>query len=270
MLKQRIITALILGSLIVGGILFLPATGFGLLLLVIVVLSAWEWSALIGLSRPYRLAYCAGLTGLVILSWVLLQSGAFTGTILALAGVYWCCAVAWLKRYNSEPKHRNSMFIWQLSGAVILVVPWVALMDLRSTPAFGPAYVLFLMVMVWIADSGAYFAGRRWGRRKLAPYISPGKTWEGAAGAAIATLFFSVAGLALLKLETTHWLLFILVCMLTVIFSIVGDLFESMSKRQHGVKDSGSLLPGHGGILDRVDSLTAAAPIFVLGLQWIT
>jgi phosphatidate cytidylyltransferase len=133
---------------------------------------------------------------------------------------------------------------------------------------FGPGYVLFLFLLIWVADIGAYFAGRRWGRRKLALAISPGKTWEGAVGAGAAALAFALAGAAALGLGS-RWPGFVAICMVTVGFSIAGDLFESMMKRQRGLKDSGSLLPGHGGVLDRVDSLTAAAPVFLLGLHGI-
>ena len=137
-------------------------------------------------------------------------------------------------------------------------------MGLRNE--FGPGYVLFLLLLIWVADIGAYFAGRRWGRRKLAPAISPGKTWEGVWGAAAAALVFALVGAVVLgvgcALARRSWRS----AWSTVGFSIVGDLFESMLKRQRGVKDSGSLLPGHGGVLDRLDSLTAAAPVFLLGL----
>jgi phosphatidate cytidylyltransferase len=150
---------------------------------------------------------------------------------------------------------------------VVLIAPWVAFMGLRSE--FGPGYVLFLFLLVWAADVGAYFAGRRWGQHKLAPAISPGKTWEGVAGASAATLILALLGAALLD-ESVRWPTFVVVCLITAGFSIAGDLFESMIKRQCGVKDSGSLLPGHGGVLDRVDSLTAAAPVFLLGLYGIS
>jgi phosphatidate cytidylyltransferase len=144
---------------------------------------------------------------------------------------------------------------------------WVALAGLRDAPAFGVPLVLFLMGLVWIADSGAFFAGRRWGRHKLAPRISPKKTREGAYGALAATLVFAAITGLLLDMDVASWALFILISMVTVLFSIVGDLFESMVKRQHDVKDSGVLLPGHGGVLDRIDSMQAAAPIFLLGMQ---
>jgi phosphatidate cytidylyltransferase len=127
--------------------------------------------------------------------------------------------------------------------------------------------VLFLLVLIWIADSGAYFAGRRWGRRKLAPLVSPGKTREGAYGALAGGLLWGGVLAALYGVSVPQQGGLVLLCLLTVVASIVGDLYESLSKRERGVKDSGSLLPGHGGILDRIDSLTAAAPVFALGLH---
>ena len=136
-------------------------------------------------------------------------------------------------------------------------------MALRSE--FGAGYVLFLLFLIWIADSGAYFTGRRWGQRKLALSISPGKTWEGVWGASLAALVFAMLGAVVLEVRMP-WPGFVILSMVTVGFSIAGDLFESMLKRQRGLKDSGSLLPGHGGVLDRVDSLTAAVPVFLLGL----
>ncbi|MGB4876542.1 MAG: phosphatidate cytidylyltransferase, partial [Candidatus Competibacter sp.] len=144
--------------------------------------------------------------------------------------------------------------------------PWAALMALRAD--YGPRSVVFLLLLVWAADIGAYFAGRRWGRRKLAPAISPGKTWEGALGGGLATLVLALVGAAFLKVGASGFG-FVAVCLITMGFSIAGDLFESMMKRQSGLKDSGSLLPGHGGVLDRVDSLSAAAPVFLLGLYGI-
>lgn len=270
MLKQRVITASILAILVVWGVLALPEAWFGGLLAAIILLGAWEWGALAGFTaRLARLAYCILILGLLLLSWHWRSHSGFLWTVLLAAGLYWCLALGWLGYYAGHPDRHDSQLVWALAGCLTLVAPWVALTALHSAPAFGPPYVLFLLFLIWIADTGAYFAGRRWGRRKLALHISPGKTWEGAFGAAAATLAFALIGAALFKLAAGQMLGFILLCMLTVVFSIAGDLFESMSKRQQGVKDSGSLLPGHGGILDRVDSLTAAAPVFALGLFWL-
>lgn len=270
MLKQRLITALILALLVATGILLLPTAWFGGLLLVFVLRGAWEWARLTDLSRPVgHILYCVLVLGLIGLAWSLMATPSFLSILGALTCVYWGYVLVWLHRYANNPQRHDRPLIWELAGLITLVTPWVMLMGLHGSPVFGPGYVLFLMALIWGADSGAYFVGRRWGRRKLAPQISPGKTLEGAYGALAAALAISLMGMAILDLDGVRWVLFVLVCMITVGFSIVGDLFESMIKRQHGVKDSGSLLPGHGGVLDRVDSLTAAAPFFLVGLQWL-
>lgn len=270
MLKQRIITGVILIVVATWGILALPTAWFGVGLLVFVLIGAWEWGGLLGLTQqhPIRIGYCALVLGITALAWLWLDNQVFISLVLACAALYWCFVLTWLWHYAADPHWKNPRSLWAVAGIITLVAPWVALMNLHGTPVFGPFYVLFLMGMIWIADSGAYFAGRRWGRHKLAPHISPGKTWEGAVGALLATLTFAIVGaLTFEKPVAALWPLFVIICMVTVLFSIVGDLFESMIKRQHQVKDSGGLLPGHGGVLDRIDSLTAAAPVFLLGLQ---
>ncbi|MCP5425996.1 MAG: phosphatidate cytidylyltransferase [Gammaproteobacteria bacterium] len=270
MLKQRIVTGAVLIAVATWGILALPTAWFGLGLLLFVLVGAWEWGGLLGLADQFmfRIGYCALVLGITVLAWSLLDNQLFIGLVLTCAGLYWCSVLSWLWHYAADPHWRNPRSLRAIAGIITLVAPWVALMSLHGTPLFGPFYVLFLMGMIWIADSGAYFAGRRWGRHKLAPHISPGKTWEGVAGALLATLTFAALGAgALGGLAENRWLPFVATCMAAVLFSIVGDLFESMIKRQHAVKDSGGLLPGHGGVLDRVDSLTAAAPVFLLGLQ---
>lgn len=270
MFKQRLITALILGALVVAGILYLPTAWFGGLLLIFILRGAWEWAALADSSEPIaRIVYCAVILGLIGLTWTLVEIPLFLSIIGTLACLYWCYVLIWLRRYAANPQLHNRPLTWRLAGLITLVVPWIMLMGLHGSPILGPGYVLFLMVLIWAADSGAYFVGRRWGRHKLAQQISPGKTLEGVYGALAAALATALAGLAIIDFDEVRWPLFLLVCLITVVFSIVGDLFESMIKRQHGVKDSGSLLPGHGGVLDRVDSLTAAAPFFLVGLQWL-
>jgi len=153
-----------------------------------------------------------------------------------------------------------------ISGALLLVVTWLSLVRLHQTGDTGPALVMFLLVLIWSADTGAYFAGKRWGSHKLAPFISPGKTREGLYGAVAAA---AVCAALFWQLGTTGKLgfsAFLALCVLTTVVSIAGDLWESVYKRRRGVKDSGQLLPGHGGILDRVDSLIAAAPLFTAGI----
>ena len=264
MLRQRIATAIVLALIAVWVVLKLPAIGFGAALLAIVLLGAWELADLAGMSQIRgRLWYSALILTLILTCWPLVGSTAFIGGLLIPVFAGWCYVPIWLRRYAGQPDRPNHSMTIGAVGIIILVGSWVALMGLRAE--FGPGYVLFLLLLIWVADIGAYFAGRRWGRRKLAPAISPGKTWEGVWGAGAATLTFALIGAAGLSMGS-RWLWFVAICMVTVGFSIVGDLFESMIKRQRGVKDSSSLLPGHGGMLDRIDSLIAAAPVFLLGL----
>jgi phosphatidate cytidylyltransferase len=264
MLKQRVITACILALLSLWVVLKLPQAGFGAVVAAVMLLGAWEWAALAGLHGTRdRLLYVGLVLALMLGGWTLLDQPWFVGSVLILATLAWCGAGFWLWRFTVRPERHDSCWLIGLAGLAALVPPWVAMMALRAQ--YTPGHVLFLLLLIWGADVGAYFAGRRWGRRKLALAISPGKTWEGVAGAGAMTLVLAVIGAAALGFGS-HWPAFTAICLITIVFSIAGDLFESMLKRQCGIKDSGSLLPGHGGILDRIDSLTAAAPIFLLGL----
>ncbi|MCK5662095.1 MAG: phosphatidate cytidylyltransferase [Thiotrichaceae bacterium] len=257
MLKQRLITAIILIPIIIWVLLTLPTQAFAGVIGIFVVLGAWEWAGLCGwkMRMPYTIVLAMALYAL----W--LQSHLMYIYIIYIACLWWLLALYWVWRYqkgdNLIPK---SPFIKAILGFVILLPAWLALLILHEQ--YGGQSVLFLFVLIWAADSGAYFAGKRWGQRKLADKVSPGKTWEGVAGA---LLMSSIVSLAYLFLESMSFL-FMLLCLFTVIVSILGDLFESLFKRQAGIKDSGQILPGHGGILDRIDSLTSAAPIFVMGL----
>lgn len=266
MLEQRLITAAVLVALFVGAVWFLPSSGFALLLALVALLAAREWAMLSALSSRYANAYCIAV-GLLLLGGWLLRDGSIGVTgMLGAAGLFWLLAPFWLHRYAADPQHSISPWLGRLLGLLLLPATWLALVQLHRHPEHGPLLVLFLFVMIWLADSGAYFVGRRWGRHKLAPRISPGKTREGALGALAVTLPLAVIT-APGFVSGAATMAFVLLCLVTVGYSIVGDLFESMLKRQRGVKDSGRLLPGHGGVLDRVDSLIAAAPLFALGLR---
>ncbi|NOR40680.1 MAG: phosphatidate cytidylyltransferase, partial [Gammaproteobacteria bacterium] len=150
-----------------------------------------------------------------------------------------------------------------------LVPAWAALTTLHASGADGPKLTLMLLVLVWLADSGAYFAGRQWGKTKLAPAISPGKTWEGVYGGLLSSLVFAAVAGGLYSHSFGWTLKFMLVAAVTVLFSVAGDLLESLMKRHSGIKDSGHIIPGHGGIFDRIDGLVAAAPMFLIGFLWL-
>lgn len=269
MLKQRLITALILIPLVVWAVLRLPPASFAALLAVVVLMASWEWSNLLGsLSLFLRGAYVALTAGLLWWVWLWhFQTQAYWVLGLAFAG--WLLWMFWIGRPELGRDGGTATRLFKaVVGLLVLVPAWLGLVLLHARPAIGPQTVLFLMVLIWVADSGAYFSGRRWGRHKLAPQVSPGKTWEGVYGALAACALVALLGAWSMDGSAREMVSFLLVCMVTILFSIEGDLLESLMKRQRGIKDSGQLLPGHGGLLDRVDSLTAAAPVFALGLHW--
>ncbi len=268
MLKQRLLTAIILIPLIVW-ILSLSTQIVAYVFMSIVVLGAWEWAGLSGIKRNL---YALVLALVLLMLYWFWQQQSTTSVLsmsiyillLAAGCLWWLLALYWVLRYQQgQSLVPTSPIIKALLGFFILLPAWMALLILHKE--YGWHSVVFLLVLIWAADSGAYFAGRRWGARKLADKISPGKTWEGVAGALVMSLIISLAYALSMPLITSFFL-FMLLCLLTVLASILGDLLESLFKRQMNIKDSGQILPGHGGILDRIDSLTSAAPIFVTGL----
>jgi phosphatidate cytidylyltransferase len=269
-LRARLISAVVITPLVVYGVLALSLNLFALLLGGVLVAGAWEWGNLVPLaSSTLRLCYCAAVAGLM---WLLWYTGldAAIGWLLLLAMVWWLFALYWLTHPQLCAQARAACTGFKLlAGSLVLVPAWAALAVLHGSGPDGPVLTLGLMIMVWLADSGAYFAGRRWGRNKLAPVISPGKTREGAWGGVLASLGF--AGLAgALYSHSVRWTLAcLLASLVAILFSIAGDLLESLMKRQSGIKDSGHIIPGHGGILDRLDSLVAAAPLFLAGFRWL-
>jgi phosphatidate cytidylyltransferase len=262
MLRQRILTALVLLPILVIVVLWLPPVVTNACLAAIVLMGAWEWSAFPRFaSAASRALYVVLVAGLMAALWRFTRApGALKDVLLVSAG-WWCLAFLWV----TLAPERVSRIAATFSGFLVLVPAWVGLARLQSDVESGPILVLFLLVLVWSADIGAYFAGRRLGRTKLAPRVSPGKTWEGVIGGVVA------GGLIAIPmgnwLERLPW--FFMLCLAVVLASIVGDLTESMFKRYAGLKDSGAVFPGHGGVLDRIDSVTAAVPFFVLGLGWL-
>ncbi|MDJ0955951.1 MAG: phosphatidate cytidylyltransferase [Arenicellales bacterium] len=256
MLKQRIATALVLVSVFLIIILLLPTPAFALTLAVIVVLAAFEWSALAELGRTMQRSAWLVLLGATILA-VWWFRDPLLPMVILLGVVWWLTVLLVLWLSPDRSKHP----VFRILGGIMVLIPaWSALVYLHQV---NISLLLSLFMIVWLADIGAYFAGQRWGAHKLAPLISPGKTIEGVAGGIVMVVLF-VVGITLWSgYDALCGILWLGICVATVLFSIVGDLWESKMKRNVDVKDSGSLLPGHGGILDRIDSVTAAAPVFV-------
>lgn len=266
MLFQRILTALVLLPLVISGVLYLPTPILALLFGGILLLGATEWVKFAMLERTgekalFLLMVLLGMVG----AYLLLQVPGSDYWLFLASSLMWLLITLAIVRYQPERSPVPGRFIKSLLGFLVLVPAWAALVALHGYGEDGPALLLFAMSLTWVADTGAYFAGRQWGRVKLAPLISPGKTREGVYGALAGVALWSGL-LAWLRPETGAPYLIVLFCLLICVISVVGDLFESLLKRQAGIKDSGNILPGHGGVLDRIDSLTAVAPVFIFGL----
>lgn len=272
MLRTRILTALVLVPLVLAALFLLPPRAWGAATLAVIGVAAYEWARLTGFASS---RWAAVVGGALVAGAVLLFSplagfargwpAPWVGAVCGVAALFWLLvAPAWvLRRWPTQ--RRLPMLV---VGWLVLLGAWVALVELQAR---SPWLVLAAMAIVWIADTAAYFAGRAFGRRKLAPLVSPGKTWEGVYGAWAAVALYALAlvpyaGAAGFRPPVTPaaiaaWVAFVL---LVASVSVVGDLFESLLKRHAGVKDSGALLPGHGGVLDRTDALLAAMPVVAL------
>lgn len=267
MLKSRVITALLLAPLVFIAVLALPTIYFALVMAAVVLVGATELARLGGLQQtPAVVAYIFLQELALILMYQLLDSQYLAWIVYAL-GAWWVLVLLVLLSGRWAVVEEKGLKPLVLSGGMLLLTGcWGALVGIHNMPVHGPKLVMFLFMLIWVADSGAYFSGRQWGSHKLAPAVSPGKTIEGVYGAlagaalcALALFYFDwLPGISLLQL--------LVLCMASVLISVAGDLWESVLKRQQGVKDSGNLLPGHGGILDRIDSQIAAAPFFLAGL----
>jgi phosphatidate cytidylyltransferase len=265
-LKQRILTATVLVPLLLASLFLLPGTGWQLLSCLPIAVAAGEWASLAGFQQASRVAFigivlasCLAFVAALASAGFSAGAGGLSSLLLVAALMFWAIAAPlWLYR----GWHVTQPLLLGAVGWMVLVPAWLAAAFLQRSPWL----LLAMLLVVWIADTAAYFAGRRFGRRKLAPQISPGKTWEGVIGAFIAVLIYAVLVSFVLQPSANPYdrlVTMIFVSALTVL-SIVGDLFESWIKRGAGAKDSGSLLPGHGGVLDRIDGLTAALPFAAL------
>ncbi|HLB41388.1 MAG TPA: phosphatidate cytidylyltransferase [Gammaproteobacteria bacterium] len=263
MLTQRIFTAAILIPIFLFLLFYLSPTQFLFFTALITLIGAWEWTRLMAIKKLFwRYAY-VGLLAYILFSMLFV----FAPSVFFIAVIGWLLAMILVLCYPASDWMSRNTVCSGFMGMFVLVPCWMAINFIRHYPQ-GIYILLSLFVLIWGADSIAYFVGKTWGKTKLAPQVSPGKTLQGCGGA----LGFSIIwAFVILYLEQTlwhQWLSVISFALITVVFSIVGDLFESMFKRQVGLKDSGQLLPGHGGLLDRIDSLTAAAPVFALGVMW--
>ncbi|MCY4281391.1 MAG: phosphatidate cytidylyltransferase [Gammaproteobacteria bacterium] len=277
-LSARAGTALALMPLALGITLYGGRELFAGLCALVALAGAWEWA---GLTAPRHqrqqvlarklLARRLSALGLGILLLTLCYhnlDGIMTQVVMGLALLWWALALLLILRCRDGRDFSPAPLLQAIIGVLVLAPAWTALVALHASPELsGPVLVSCLFIMIWAADSGAYYVGRRWGKRKLVAHISPGKTVEGLLAALLSGLLAALlCALLLLQLSLVELALFMPVCLLAIAMSVVGDLTESLMKRSGGVKDSGGWLPGHGGALDRIDSLTAAAPVFFSGV----
>lgn len=271
-MNQRVITALLMAPLAVSAVLLLPTSFLLPLAAIIFLLAAWEWAVLIGIRSAVGRAAVL-LPPAALMAWLAHQSAHLENLfpLVALIGcLWWLAALFWLVRPRLLAQDTAVARALKLGILLLLIVPaWAGLALLHHEAPFGPRWALFAIALVWAADTGAFYAGTRIGGRKLCPAISPGKTWAGFWGGLTAALLLALACFALLGLSVAQLPALLLLTLLTALASVLGDLFESVIKRQGGAKDSGHLIPGHGGVFDRVDSVVAALPVFAVGKFWL-
>ena len=259
MLKQRLMTGIVLIVAFLCLLFYTTAEVFCLLTGLITLAAAWEWTRLMGMkSKSRRIFYLifisAALIGALLISVPLM---------LIFALVFWLLMIPLVLYYPRAAFWKKSVLNQGLMGFFVLVPSWLAINFLRSVEQ--GQYLLLFFVLICAADSGAYFSGKLFGKTLLAPRVSPGKTREGLYGGLLAATLVTLLPLLYFGVPYHLWIYTFLLSWLTILFSVLGDLFESMLKRSENLKDSGKLLPGHGGLLDRIDSITAAAPVFALG-----
>ena len=272
MTRTRLLAALVMAPVAIAAILLLPTEWMMALAAVVFMLGLWEWFDLAeiedALARTVLLV--AHLALMAALVWASRSSAGFSFVLLELMTVigvvWWLLALAWLGRYKFASDHDTHARVFKLAAGALATIPaWCALAWIHGGVPDGHRWLLTALMVVWAADTGAYFSGRRFGKRKLSPNISPNKTVEGLVGGlllavVVGVVLSLVAGASVEQLPAVA-----LVSAIAALFSVVGDLFESLLKRHAGVKDSGHLIPGHGGILDRLDGVLAALPAFALG-----
>ena len=260
-LQRRVATAVVLAPPAIVLILFAPSGAIALVLGALCAVAALEWSPLAGCGGPLRpWFYALGVVALMAGVWQFaFELPLVARAVLGSGLLWWAFATIWIA--TRWTLGRNAKLF---AGWFALVPAWFAVVALHGG-VHGPELVLLLLLVIWGADVGAFFVGHLFGRTKLAPEVSPGKTWEGVVGGFALAAAVALVGAGFIGIERGRM---VAIALLTVAVSIIGDLTESLLKRQAGVKDSGTLLPGHGGVLDRFDSLFAAAPVFLVA--WLT
>ncbi len=269
MLKQRVITALILAFAVFWIVLMEDTEAFAIFLAVGIAFAGNEWGKLAGFTRVRLWTFDVLLIITLYFAWIY-RNDLINLQLLGVISLFWLVTTLYLLlRRRKLVMDRQVSWAMAVGGLILLSVAWASLVELRENYINGAYLVLAVFMLIWTADTGAYFSGKRFGKHKLSPQVSPGKTVEGAMGAMAGAVVIAV----LLKLfdffphTSLHEI--IILCVLVTFISIGGDLFESYLKRKKGVKDSSHLLPGHGGVLDRIDSVIAASPVFLAGLMWL-
>ncbi|MBC7991146.1 MAG: phosphatidate cytidylyltransferase [Luteimonas sp.] len=276
MTRTRVLAALIMAPFAIAAVLFLPTPWVVALAAVMFLAGLWEWLRLADIDDTLARTVLLLVNLLLMVALVWASRSESGGSLVlfqlmvVLGVIWWLLAMIWLRHYDFASDHDTHARVFKLGAGTLAVVPaWCALAVIHAGQPYGHAWLLIALAVVWAADSGAYFAGRKFGKRKLSPRISPNKTVEGMAGGAIAGIAVAMVGAPLAGASLAQLPAVALVAAIAVGFSVVGDLFESLLKRHVGAKDSGDLIPGHGGILDRIDGVLAALPVFALGKAWL-
>lgn len=270
MKKQRVVTAAVLTPIAIAIVLLLPTHWLAAVVAVVMLLALWELSRMVGVEHTIgRVAYLAG--NAAIMAWLAWFGLPGLGLVVVLLGViFWLLVCLWLMHFEFASGRGAGARLVKLAAGSLAVIPaWVALGILHSgnpgEPALvGPGWALLVLAMIWAADTGAYFTGMRFGRRKLAPRVSPNKTWEGFWGGLGLSVVVGLVVAPFLGVGVAQLPAMALLAAAVCVAAVIGDLFESLVKRHAGCKDSGTLIPGHGGVYDRIDSLLAALPVAVL------
>ncbi len=272
MTRTRLLAALVMAPLAIAAVLLLSTPWMAALSAAAFLIGLWEWLRLAEIDDPIArgVLLVVNLLLMVALVWA---SRSTTGSSLILfqlmvmlGVIWWLLAVIWLRHYDFASDHNTHARVFKLAAATLSIIPaWCALALIHASQPHGNRWLLVALMIVWAADSGAYFAGRKFGKTKLSPRISPNKTVEGLVGGVIAGMIVALAAAPLAGASVKQLPYVAIVAIWTILFSVVGDLYESLLKRHVGAKDSSHLIPGHGGVLDRIDSVLAALPVFALG-----